>query len=172
MLMLALPGSAYVYAGEELGLPDHLDLPAEARQDPTFHRTGGAEHGRDGCRVPLPWAAEEPAYGFSPTGASWLPQPEGYRRLSVDRQLTDQDSTVSLYRRCTALRSERGLGRGAVEWEEAGDGVVAFTNRGVRVVVNLGDEPVALPDAEHLVLSDPEAVAEGRLRPDSAVWQW
>ncbi len=172
MLMLALPGSAYVYAGEELGLPDHLALPAEARQDPTFHRTGGVEHGRDGCRVPLPWAEDEPAYGFSPSGASWLPQPEEYGALSVDRQLADPQSTVSLYRRCAALRTEFALGLGTVEWQEAADGVVAFTNGAVRVVVNLGDEPVELPAAGHRVTSIPEAISEGRLLPDAAVWQW
>jgi alpha-glucosidase len=74
-LLLALPGSAYLYQGEELGLPEVFELPPEARQDPAFFRTGGAELGRDGCRVPLPWRADAPAFGFSQSGAAWLPQP-------------------------------------------------------------------------------------------------
>ena len=74
-VMLALPGSAYIYQGEELGLPEAVDLPDDARQDPTWFRTAGERYGRDGCRVPLPWTAKDPAFGFSPTGAAWLPQP-------------------------------------------------------------------------------------------------
>ncbi len=172
MLMLALPGSAYVYAGEELGLPDHLDIPAEARQDPTFLRTAGAEPGRDGCRVPLPWESARPAYGFSPTGRSWLPQPEAYRDLSVDRQLADPESVLALYRLCTGLRATLGLGRGSVEWRTTDDGVLDFTNSGVRVVVNMGPAPLPLDAADHRLASTPDAVRDGLLMPDSAVWQW
>src|SRR4029079_19712058 len=57
LFMLGLPGSAYLYQGEEPGLPDHTALDDDLRQDPAFFRTGGAERGRDGCRVPLPWAS-------------------------------------------------------------------------------------------------------------------
>ena len=76
LLMLALPGGAYVYQGEELGLPEVHDLPDEVRQDPTFLRTGGAERGRDGCRVPIPWSGSASPFGFGPAGRRpWLPQP-------------------------------------------------------------------------------------------------
>jgi alpha-glucosidase len=84
MLMLALPGSAYIYQGEELGLPEVIDLPAEARQDPTFHSTGGEILGRDGCRVPLPWEKDAPGYGFGTGESTWLPQPDSFGPLAVD----------------------------------------------------------------------------------------
>lgn len=74
LLMLALPGSAYVYQGEELGLPDVVDLPDEVRQDPSFFRSAGQDGLRDGCRVPIPWTTDGPSHGFGPAG-SWLPQP-------------------------------------------------------------------------------------------------
>ncbi|MEO8518585.1 MAG: glycoside hydrolase family 13 protein, partial [Dermatophilaceae bacterium] len=85
-LMLALPGSAYVYQGEELGLPDSTDMPDDLRQDPTWPRSGHTERGRDGCRVPMPWEGDRPSYGFGPTGLTWLPQPASYAALAVDRQ--------------------------------------------------------------------------------------
>jgi glycosidase len=77
---------AHVYQGEELGLPEVTDLPAAARKDPTFLRTGGAELGRDGCRVPMPWSGSEPPFGFGPSAAAWLPQPEAWAELTVERQ--------------------------------------------------------------------------------------
>jgi len=180
LVMLALPGSAYVYAGEELGLPDHLTLPDAARQDPTFRRTGGAESGRDGCRVPLPWEAAAPAFGFSATGASWLPQPEAFRELAANRQAADPDSTLALYRRCIALRRELGLGSGEVEWpardgvaeDGSAEGVLAFRNRGVRVTANLGDRPHRVGEWPNTVASSPDAVRDGYLQPGGAVWQW
>ncbi len=64
LLMLALPGGAYLYQGEELGLPEAF-IPDERIQDPVFFRTGGALRGRDGCRAPIPWNGNEPPYGFS-----------------------------------------------------------------------------------------------------------
>ncbi|MDX6205009.1 MAG: alpha-glucosidase, partial [Frankiales bacterium] len=63
LLMLALPGSAYLYQGEELGLPEVEDLPEDVLADPTWRRSGGRLRGRDGCRVPLPWSGEKPPYG-------------------------------------------------------------------------------------------------------------
>ena len=87
MLMLALPGSVYMYQGEELGLPEVFDLPGDSRQDPIFGRTGGAELGRDGCRVPLPWSGAHPPYGFGPDSSTpWLPQPPLWSELSVAAQ--------------------------------------------------------------------------------------
>ena len=65
LLQLALPGAAYLYNGDELGLPD-VDLPDEALQDPIWERSGHTERGRDACRIPLPWSGTEPPYGFSP----------------------------------------------------------------------------------------------------------
>lgn len=173
MLMFALPGSAYIYAGEELGLTEHLALPDSARQDPTFARTGGTEIGRDGCRVPLPWESAEPAYGFSPTGASWLPQPDEYAAIAADLQSGSAGSTLELFTDCLRVRSLFRLGRGSLVWNSrpASD-ILDFTIDTVRVVVNLGRHPVSLEDASHRLLSDPGAVSDGRLLPDSAIWQW
>ena len=100
--MLALPGSAYLYQGEELGLPEVIDLPDDARQDPTLFRTDGERYGRDGCRVPLPWEADAPSYGFGPTDASWLPQPAQWAELARDRQRGVEGSTLELYRAALA----------------------------------------------------------------------
>src|SRR5699024_10596061 len=112
-LMLALPGSAYLYQGEELGLPEHTSLPDAVRQDPTFMRTGGLELGRDGCRVPMPWTQGARALGFNDTGAAWLPQPPEYGARAFDLQSCLEASTRALYRWLLTLRAERAMGRGA-----------------------------------------------------------
>ncbi|MFI9238788.1 glycoside hydrolase family 13 protein [Streptomyces sp. NPDC053079] len=145
LLMLALPGSAYVYQGEELGLPEVVDLPDEVRQDPAFFRGDGQDGTRDGCRVPLPWSGETAPYGFGP-GGSWLPQPEAWRELSVEAQSGDPRSTLELYRSALALREELpGLGDGEMTWLDAPAGVLAFSRPGFVCTLNtLGDE-VALP---------------------------
>jgi alpha-glucosidase len=168
-LMLALPGGAYIYQGEELGLPEAIDIPDADRQDPTWFRTDHERYGRDGCRVPLPWDATAPAYGFSPTGASWLPQPAEWRALARDVQRADADSTLNLYRRLLAERRTHALGTGALEWIGGlGDDVVAFRNGNVTVVANLGTEPVPLPAGAVLVASEPGATDV--LAPDTTVW--
>ncbi len=146
LLMLALPGSAYLYQGEELGLPEAVDIPDKARQDPTWHRTGGERYGRDGCRVPIPWEADSPAYGFNESGASWLPQPSDWAAYARDRQEQDPASTLSLYRAALAGRRIHDLGGGELAWVEGtGDSVLAFSNRDVLVIANLGEAPVPLP---------------------------
>lgn len=166
-LMLALPGSAYLYQGEELGLPEALDLPDDARTDPTWFRTGGEKYGRDGCRVPIPWEADAPAFGFSPSGSSWLPQPEQWRRLSRDVEAADPRSTLSMYGEALRLRRERGTSAGALRWIEAPDGCLAFRIAETTVVANLGEKPVAIPEGELLLASDP---IDGSLPPDTTVW--
>ena len=110
LLLLGLPGSVYLYQGEELGLPEVQDLPDEARQDPTWFRSGGAEYGRDGCRIPLPWTATGGSFGFG-AGDSWLPQPDWFADFAVDRQWLREDSTLNLTAR--ALRLRRSLTGGA-----------------------------------------------------------
>ena len=143
--MLALPGSAYLYQGEELGLPEVIDLPDDARQDPTWFRTAGERYGRDGCRVPLPWTAKAPAYGFSPTGAVWLPQPAEWAALARDAQAGDPASTLSLYRALLAPRRahELGVGRRSTGSTASATDVVAFRNGNVTVVANIGSTPIA-----------------------------
>ena len=149
LLMLALPGGAYVYQGEELGLPEVLDLPDAVRQDPAFWRTGGEDGRRDGCRVPIPWSGDEPSYGFGPGAASWLPQPPEWASMTVEREAVDPDSTLSLYRSALRIRRERGdLGDGALAWLDAPATCLVFRRSEHFVcAVNLGDSDVELPPA-------------------------
>jgi alpha-glucosidase len=172
-LMLALPGSAYLYQGEELGLPEVIDIPDEARQDPTWFRSKGERYGRDGCRVPIPWEATAPAYGFSPTGASCLPQPPEWAVLARDVEAGDPLSTLSLYKTLLAERHSHTLGTGSLEWIDAADpGILAFRNGDVTVVANLGAEPAALPEGRVLVASEPLSGdwPGGTLPSDTTVW--
>jgi len=167
-LMLALPGSAYLYQGEELGLPEVIDIPGEARQDPTWFRTDGERYGRDGCRVPLPWSAEGPAYGFNDTGASWLPQPAEWAGLARETQAGVPGSTLELYRTLLAERRARDLGAGSLEWLEGyGVDAVAFRNGNVTVVANTGSAPVALPSGIVIAASGPVTDV---IPADTAVW--
>ena len=167
--MLALPGSAYLYQGEELGLPEVVDLPDSARQDPTWFRTHGERYGRDGCRVPLPCTASGPAYGFSPTGDAWLPQPGEWARLARDVQADDPTSTLSLYRTLLMERRAHRLGAGALTWLDGeGDDVLAFRNGNVTVVANIGSKPISLPDGNVIAASGP--IPAGRLPVDTTVW--
>jgi alpha-glucosidase len=171
LMMFALPGSAYVFEGEELGLPDHTTLPDDVRQDPAFARTAGLEIGRDGSRVPLPWEADAPAFGFSETGSSWLPQPPSFAELAVDRQDGVPGSTLELYRGAIALRRERGLGDGDIQWRLATKDVLHFENSGVRVVTNFGQAPIPLPHrVSVLIASEPDAVVDGELAPNCTAW--
>lgn len=126
-LMLALPGSAYLYQGEELGLPEVCDLPDAFRQDPAFFRTGKAEAGRDGCRIPLPWHSTQPGLGFSPDGHTWLPQPKSYADLAVSEQQNDNRSTLALYRWLLALRSHLRISASQM-WICTPDAVVAASD--------------------------------------------
>lgn len=168
-LMLALPGSAYLFQGEELGLPEVVDLPDDARQDPTWHRTGRERYGRDGCRVPLPWEADASAAGFSTSGASWLPQPDGWAGYARDRQADDPLSTLELYRTLLAERRRWGLGSGDVHWVELGDDdVLAFRTGGVLVVVNFGSTAIPRPAGSVIVASDP--ADSDVLAPNAALW--
>ncbi|WP_279365524.1 glycoside hydrolase family 13 protein [Microbacterium testaceum] len=168
-MMLALPGSSYLYQGEELGLPEVIDLPDDARQDPTWFRTNGERYGRDGCRVPIPWTADAPAYGFNTTGQSWLPQPAEWADLARDAQVDDPSSTLTLYRSLLAERRARSLGAGDLEWLDGfGDDVVAFRNGSLLVIANLGDAAVELPEGEVLIASGP--LDGERLPTDTTVW--
>ena len=173
-LMLGLPGSAYLYQGEELGLPESAEVPDDMRQDPVWFRSNHTERGRDGCRIPMAWEADAPALGFNTTGEAWLPQPAAYRQLAVDQQVGVEGSTLELYRTLLASRREHDLGTGGLSALEGfDDDVVAFVNEahdGARValVLNLGAEPVALPDGE-LVVASGDLVA-GALPCDTAAW--
>ncbi|WP_221583561.1 glycoside hydrolase family 13 protein [Microbacterium sp. G2-8] len=169
-IMLALPGSAYIYQGEELGLPEVIDLPDDARQDPTWFRMKGERYGRDGCRVPIPWEADRPAYGFNETGSSWLPQPDMWANVARDRQVGDPSSTLELYRTLLRLRRAHDTATQTLEWIEGLPAqTLAFRVGTVTVVANLGADPVALPvGAQVLVASD--ALDGDAIPTDTTVW--
>ena len=147
LFMLGLPGSAYLYQGEELGLPEHTTMEDEARQDPLWERTNHLIPGRDGCRVPLPWTRDGASYGYNATGRTWLPQPEGWGEYSPQAQEGREDSTLTLYRRAIALRRELRLGRGAVEWLDSEPGVLHLCNGTTGIVLNTTEQPVAIEGA-------------------------
>ncbi len=168
-LMLALPGSAYLYQGEELGLAEVIDLPDHAREDPTWFRTDGERYGRDGCRVPIPWEADAAAFGFSPTGKSWLPQPADWAGYARDAQVGVAGSTLELYRRALSLRAEFALGSGAVDWVAGyNETVVALTNGGITVIANTGAVAVELPAGQIVLSSAP--ITGAALPADTTVW--
>jgi alpha-glucosidase len=174
LLTMALPGGVYVYQGEELGLWEVQDIPDELRQDPIWHRTGGADPGRDGSRVPLPWSGTEPPFGFSPPGATsepWLPQPKEWRDLTVAAEAGRPGSMLELYR--AALRTRRlepALGDGPMSWLPSADGVLAFDRGGgLRCIANLSAAPIALPRADLILASGP-LTGDGLLPTDTAVW--
>lgn len=177
--MLALPGSAYIYQGEELGLPEHTTMPDEYRQDPAFERTGRTEAGRDGCRVPLPWDSTEPAAGFS-FGVDvqpWLPQPESYAALAANEQIGVPGSMYEYYRQALQLRRKLDLGGGNLTWLEELmaeiPAVVAFRNGQVTVVTNYGAEQVRLDVRGEIIAASSDAARIGEeliLPGEATVW--
>ena len=189
LLTMALPGSVYVYQGEELGLWEVQDIPDELRQDPIWARTGGIDRGRDGSRVPLPWAGTEPPFGFSPGGATadpWLPQPKEWRDLTVGAESSQVDSMLSLYRAALRIRrSEAAFGDAPLVWRSAPDGVIAFDRSApgdagtVGCVANLSGGLVGLPPHAAVLLAsgpldggplDGGPLDGGLLPPDMAAW--
>ena len=156
LLLLALPGSAYLYQGEELALPEVQDLPDDARQDPIWERSGRTEHGRDGSRVPLPWRVGECGFGFSEARTSagddrtvarpWLPQPTWFADFAIDVQEGDPHSTLAFYR--CALRERRNLDPAApLEWISTGRSDALAFRRGTYICVTVFDgPPIDAPD--------------------------
>ena len=173
LLAMALPGSMYIYQGEELGLPEVEDIPFERRQDPMWLRSGGVDPGRDGCRIPIPWSGDRPPYGFSAEGSArpWLDQPDDWATLTVESEAEDAGSMLSLYR--AGLRARRAAPWGAdasLTWLPSGDEVVAFA-RGdeFACVVNFGPDPVELPPGTEVLIASNE-LQGGVLRRDTTVW--
>ncbi|MEU4396257.1 glycoside hydrolase family 13 protein [Kribbella sp. NPDC023855] len=167
LLMLALPGSAYLYQGEELGLQEVGELPAASLQDPAYFRSKGAEKGRDGCRVPLPWTVGGLSFGFG-SGGSHLLQPTWFGQYSVEAQESDPSSTLSLYRKALAVR--RGLQTGAgLEWIDDVEWALHFSRPGGwQSVTNFGAAPIELPEGAVVLSSSP---LEGdKLPTDTTAW--
>lgn len=139
LLTLALPGSVYLYQGEEAGLPEVLDLPDSVRQDPTFLRSGPSDYGRDGCRVPLPWTSTGPSFGFSASPSPWLPQPRWFSDYAIEDQIDAPDSTWTLHHQALTLR--RTLA-GPLEWlPTPRPDVLAFRRGPLTSVTVFGDTP-------------------------------
>ena len=175
MVVAALPGSLYIYQGDELGLPE-VELPVEAIVDPMHFRSGGVDPGRDGCRVPLPWTESGPSFGFSRSEVcAWLPQPGSWGGYAVASQRDDPDSMFALYRSVLrARRLEPALATDAVTWVDRGSSVLSF-RRGtpetgeLECLVNFGPGPVPIPADHQLVLSS-HAIRDNHVEPDDAVW--
>lgn len=189
MLCLALPGSTYLYQcdresaplprrltsrGEELGLPEVIDLPDKDRQDPIFLVNQGRKVGRDGCRIPLPWDESSDSLGFSPATATcepWLPIPAWFRDYSVEKESAMPESTLNLYKRALRIRRELQDSSESMEWVgEPNEDVLHFARPGGwQVITNMGlDDGVILPVSEVLLLSD--ALVDGRLPVDCTAW--
>ncbi|MGX7827861.1 glycoside hydrolase family 13 protein [Actinokineospora sp. 24-640] len=189
LLTAALPGALYVYQGDELGLPEVEDLPLDVLQDPMHARSGGTDPGRDGCRVPLPWTTGGPSFGFGPddgpdngpdndtgdgpddgTAPTWLPQPAQWGQRSVEAQEHDPGSVLSLYRAALRLRrAEPALRGDAFTWLDSADNVIAFRRGGIACVVNLGADPIALPEHRGVLLAS-AVLDSADLPTDAAVW--
>jgi len=166
LTMLSLPGSSYLYQGEELGL-EQVDVAPEDRQDPSFLRTG--EAGRDGCRVPIPWGGTQAPYAFGPgDGQPWIPQPADWAGLTVEAQAADPTSTLAFYRDALRARADFAWSAGdEVELLDLGTDVLAFRRGPLTVVLNCGTTPVELPEGELLMTSGP---VDGTLPIDTAAW--
>jgi alpha-glucosidase len=178
LLLLALPGSAYLYQGEELGLPEVLDIPDAARQDPVFRRTKGKVRGRDGCRIPLPWDFGGVSFGFSRTNRAsspaqpWLPQPADWGRYSVAAQREVPDSFLRLYQAALGLRrAHPALGAGDMRWLDAPrDALIFARDPGFVFAANLGAAPVSLPPHREVLLASAPLTRTGELPPATAAW--
>ena len=172
LLELALPGGAYIYQGDELGLPEVEDLPTDVLDDPIWERSGRQIRGRDGCRVPLPWSGTAAPFGFGPDGSQpWLPQPASWAQLTAEAQRDDPDSHLSLYRAALRIRRQHpALGDGRLEWIETVPDVLCFDRQpGFRCVVNFGAMPVALPAHREVLLTSTPFDSD-LLPADGAAW--
>lgn len=168
LFLLGLPGSAYMYQGEELGLHEVAQIPDDERQDPTFFRTHGADYGRDGCRVPIPWSADGPSFGFG-AGGVHLPQPDWFAAAAVGVEDADPDSTLVLYRQALGLRHELQTHE-ELAWVDTGRGDVLHYVRpgGWHVITNFGAEPYEVAEGEPILASVGDASL--LVAPESTVW--
>ncbi|MCW2538920.1 MAG: alpha-amylase [Frankiales bacterium] len=169
LLQLALPGAAYVYNGDELGL-ENVELPDDVLQDPTWERSGHTDRGRDGERVPMPWAGNEPPFGFGSSDSSWLPMPSEWAGMTVAAEQLDPNSTLSLYENALRLRRElTDLQGSGLTWLDSPEDCLVF-RRGTAftLMLNAGDTPVELPAGE-VLLSSADLIG-GELPGNSAAW--
>ena len=168
LLLLALPGSVYLYQGEELGLPEVTELPVGVLDDPVWARSEHTEKGRDGCRVPIPWESTGPSLGFGSNGA-WLPQPDGWGGRSAEAQDGRPGSMLELYRSALRLRTKHLASDLDIEWLDGPTSETLMFRRGsgIRCLVNFGSDPVPV-DGEMLLSSLP--LGDGQLPGNASVW--
>ncbi|MCP3989415.1 MAG: glycoside hydrolase family 13 protein [Actinomycetia bacterium] len=170
LLMLGLPGSAYIYQGEELGLPEVWDLPVEVLDDPVWERSGRTQRGRDGCRIPLPWDRSTPSAGFS-TGRPWLPQPEDWADYSAEAQRGRADSMLELYRTAIAIRAELGVSDETMDvMPSPPKSIVYRRGSGLTCVVNFGPDPIEVPAHEEVLLASETMLSPTTIGIDTAIW--
>jgi alpha-glucosidase len=173
LFLFALPGSFYVYNGQELGLPD-AELADSDRQDPSFLRTNGETKGRDGARVPMPWSGQVTPFGFS-AGKPWLPLPATWKNLTVESQVSDSQSSLSLYRDALSQRAKLLSDANDFTWDTSriDEGVLGFSRNGVQIYLNSGDQSITLPARELILSSSGTPTCENgelELKKGRAVW--
>jgi alpha-glucosidase len=162
LLLFGLPGTSFTYQGQELGL-EEVELPDEQRQDPIFFRTNGIRKGRDGCRVPIPWTTEPPAFGFT-EGTPWLPMPQTWRAVGVEAQDGAPESMLELYRSAIRLRPHDE----AFAWRESRAGTIVFERGDLVCAVNFDAPELELPEGEILLASEPGVTTT--LPANTAAW--
>lgn len=173
LFLFGLPGSCYVYNGQELGLPD-AELADSDRQDPVFFRTNGEAKGRDGARVPMPWSGNTTPFGFS-TGKPWLPLPSNWKDLTVESQIREKESSLWLYRNALSQRTKLLSGAHDFTWDvnRIEEGILGFTRGGIQVYLNTGDQTVNLRASEIILTSGGSPACENgevELMPKRAIW--
>jgi len=177
LLELALPGGAYIYQGEELGLFEVRDIPENRLEDPIWKMSGHTDRGRDGCRVPIPWTKDAAgAHGFSndknlKIDQAWLPQSAGWGESAADTQQGVAGSFFEMVKTALAIRkTESGLGDGQMDWIEVSDDVIAFQRPGkFACYVNLGKSEAVIPYGSEVLLASSELKGE-HIPTDTAVW--
>lgn len=163
LFVLGLPGSAYIYNGQELGLPSG-EMSDSDRQDPIFFRTNGKQKGRDGARVPMPWSGETSPFGFT-NGKPWLPLQNDWKEFTVEHELADLNSSLNLYKRALELRKEYFLGSGELTWTRT-NSLLSYKRGKVEVLINISDQEI--PFSGKVILAS-QTVADV-LPPATAIW--
>jgi alpha-glucosidase len=163
LFILGLPGSAYIYNGQELGLPSG-EMADSDRQDPIFFRTNGKQKGRDGARVPMPWSGDAAPFGFT-SGKPWLPLQNQWKEFTVEHELADPSSSLNLYKRALQLRKEYFVGSGELTWTSTKD-LLSYKRGNIEVLINISDKELPF-SGKVLLASQPVTDV---LPPATAIW--